>query len=138
MNMDSDYVSRMMNGYVECALWSESGGIVWDDDSQRFVEDPDNDQSFLDHNFEPDDITSESLEKMLQDVTAFAMDNADDLAMWEPEQAGHDFWLTRNGHGAGFWDRGNGAAGDRLTEASKSYGQGRLWYDETEEVINFE
>ena len=20
-------------------------------------------------------------------------------------QAGHDFWLTRNGHGAGFWDR---------------------------------
>jgi hypothetical protein len=21
------------------------------------------------------------------------------------EQAGHDFWLTRNGHGAGFWDR---------------------------------
>lgn len=23
------------------------------------------------------------------------------------EQAGHDFWLTRNGHGAGFWDRGD-------------------------------
>ncbi|AUQ95962.1 hypothetical protein PhaeoP66_03220 [Phaeobacter inhibens] len=22
-----------------------------------------------------------------------------------PSQAGHDFWLTRNGHGAGFWDR---------------------------------
>lgn len=21
-----------------------------------------------------------------------------------PEQAGHDFWLTRNHHGAGFWD----------------------------------
>lgn len=21
------------------------------------------------------------------------------------EQAGHDLWLTRNGHGAGFWDR---------------------------------
>jgi hypothetical protein len=21
-----------------------------------------------------------------------------------PEKAGHDFWLTRNGHGAGFWD----------------------------------
>lgn len=20
-------------------------------------------------------------------------------------QAGHDFWLTRNGHGAGFWDK---------------------------------
>jgi hypothetical protein len=21
------------------------------------------------------------------------------------EQAGHDFWFTRNGHGTGFWDR---------------------------------
>ena len=21
------------------------------------------------------------------------------------EQAGHDFWLTRNGHGTGFWDK---------------------------------
>lgn len=24
--------------------------------------------------------------------------------MNEEAQAGHDFWLTRNGHGAGFWD----------------------------------
>ena len=24
------------------------------------------------------------------------------------EQAGHDFWLTRNGHGSGFWDRPDG------------------------------
>lgn len=22
----------------------------------------------------------------------------------DPEQAGYDFWFTRNGHGAGFWD----------------------------------
>ncbi len=38
-------------------------------------------------------------------------------------QAGHDFWLTRNGHGCGFWD------GDwpepqasLLTQASKAFG----------------
>ena len=39
-------------------------------------------------------------------------------------QAGHDFWLTRNGHGAGFWD-GDWSApyDDTLTEASKNYGQ---------------
>lgn len=24
---------------------------------------------------------------------------------YSDEQCGHDFWLTRNGHGAGFWDR---------------------------------
>lgn len=38
------------------------------------------------------------------------------------EQAGHDFWLTRNHHGAGFWDRGLGARGDYLTEVSHGYG----------------
>lgn len=26
----------------------------------------------------------------------------DDL---DPEQLGHDLWLTRNGHGVGYWDR---------------------------------
>lgn len=24
---------------------------------------------------------------------------------WDMGQLGHDLWLTRNGHGAGFWDR---------------------------------
>jgi len=31
-------------------------------------------------------------------------------------QAGHDFALTRNGHGAGFWDRGLGHVGEVLSE----------------------
>lgn len=41
-----------------------------------------------------------------------------------PSQAGHDFWLNRNGHGAGFWD------GDwpepfaaTLDKAAKNYGE---------------
>lgn len=38
-------------------------------------------------------------------------------------QAGHDFALTRNGHGAGFWDRGLGDIGRTLTEHSKPYGE---------------
>jgi hypothetical protein len=28
-----------------------------------------------------------------------------DLSKFDPAQIGHDLWLTRNGHGAGFWDR---------------------------------
>jgi hypothetical protein len=31
--------------------------------------------------------------------------NGIDLSQFDPEQIGHDLWLTRNGHGAGFWDR---------------------------------
>lgn len=44
----------------------------------------------------------------------------------DPSQAGHDFWLTRNGHGVGFWDRpeiyGEELA-DQLTRASKACGE---------------
>lgn len=36
------------------------------------------------------------------------------------DQAGHDFAMTRNGHGAGFWDRGIGAAGDALTNKAEA------------------
>jgi hypothetical protein len=28
-----------------------------------------------------------------------------DLSQFDPVQIGHDLWLTRNGHGTGFWDR---------------------------------
>ena len=44
----------------------------------------------------------------------------------EPAQAGHDFWLTRNRHGAGFWDRGLGERGQRLTDAAHVYGESYL------------
>ena len=33
--------------------------------------------------------------------------------------AGHDYWLTRNGHGTGYWDRDLGEIGDQLTRASE-------------------
>ena len=39
------------------------------------------------------------------------------------ELAGHDFALTRNHHGAGYWDRGLGELGARLTEAAHARGE---------------
>ena len=39
-------------------------------------------------------------------------------------QAGHDFWLTRNHHGAGFWDGDwPKEIGARLTEAAHKWGE---------------
>ena len=40
-----------------------------------------------------------------------------------PEQAGHDFWLTRNGHGAGFWDGDWPKYGNMLDKGAKCYGE---------------
>lgn len=40
-------------------------------------------------------------------------------------QAGHDFWLTRNGHGTGFWDRKEvyRKYSQMFTELSKQFGE---------------
>ena len=41
----------------------------------------------------------------------------------------HDFWLTRNGHGAGFWDGrySDTQLGDLLTEVAKKFGEAYLY-----------
>src|SRR5690606_16395290 len=55
----------------------------------------------------------------------------------EFEQHGHDFALTRNGHGAGFWDRGYGPIGDVLTEHARMYGEHSVLTDGTGTVSTF-
>lgn len=42
---------------------------------------------------------------------------------------GHDMTLTRNGHGAGFWDRGLGDIGDVLTEWAEHLGTLHVFHD---------
>jgi len=103
--------------YLECALWSST------DESNEQGGEP------LDDNYGLDDISLEALQSAIDDCRSFQESNADDLAESElsDEQAGHDFWLTRNGHGAGFWDRGLGEVGDRLSKASKPYGSVDLY-----------
>lgn len=102
MNIESILVN-----YAVCALWSSTDG---------------NDEP-LDSNYDIQDIAPETFAKMREDVAEFVKVNERALAAsgQSEEQIGHDFWLTRNGHGAGFWDRGLGAIGDQLTEACKTY-----------------
>lgn len=53
------------------------------------------------------------------------------------ERAGHDFWLTRNHHGAGFWDRNEldeGGLGQKLTDAAHTHGEVYLYLGEDELV----
>lgn len=102
-------------GYITCALWSSTDNA---DDSGGAP---------LDDNYGPENLSLATLREMVADCKAFQRDEYADLAGYYAhghtrEQAGHDFWLTRNGHGAGFWDRGLGELGDRLSEASKLYG----------------
>jgi hypothetical protein len=101
--------------YIETALWSttdnsdESGGRPLDD------------------NYDVSDIGQETLEKIVADCKAFQGANWNDIK-GNPKRAGHDFWLTRNHHGAGFWDGDwPKAVGKRLTEDSHAYGSFDLY-----------
>lgn len=74
------------------------------------------------------DLAPEALETILADCAAFQESYG---PMWadggaSDEQAGHDFWLTRNRHGAGFWDRPDdfyGEHAETLTDAAHAYGE---------------
>src|SRR5208337_4573832 len=70
---------------------------------------------------------------MTQDCEKFQNENRELLdAAWNQDgqdafRQGHDFWLTRCGHGAGYWDGDYPTSGDGLTEASKSFGDVDLY-----------
>lgn len=76
-------------------------------------------------------VADEAGREMRSDCEDFWYSNARDLVVYLAARgaaaAGHDFWLTRNGHGAGFWDRGLGPVGERLADAAKVYGGTSLY-----------
>lgn len=79
-----------------------------------------------------DNIASESIDQALDDCQKFITVNKRDIDRAIEEMSighvAHDFWLTRNGHGAGFWDGDySEKLGDRLTEASKKFGEKYLY-----------
>lgn len=98
--------------YIEAMFWTECN-----EDSEELA-----DATFA-------ELAPEALDNIQADCAAFQSANADLLAeayarpgYGDESQAGHDYWLTRNGHGVGFWDRDALDAdglGDRLSDACR-------------------
>ena len=107
----------MINAYFECALWAS---VHIDEDGNTTP---------MDELADFSDFDTTTWDELADDMLAFADEYyTEEVAeLWSISQFGHDFWLTRNGHGAGFWDRGHGDIGDRLTEAAKVYGEAVLY-----------
>lgn len=78
----------------------------------------------LDANYSVSDIDDRTLAQMVEDCARFQQENAELLAHGEDSRGGHDFWLTRNHHGAGFWDGDwPDDVGEALTAKAHEYGQ---------------
>jgi hypothetical protein len=109
--MKTPNLDAMLDAYIACALWSSTG----DDDEP------------LDAAHGPEHLTDRARYKMRYDCAVFIGEAAPFLTdEWTDDRIGHDLWLTRNGHGAGFWDRKLPNA-DQLSAIATSYGSQDLY-----------
>jgi len=99
-----------MSGYFEAILWAET-----DDDGEPL-------ETY--HGIE--DFYAGDLKEAHSEALVFyrqaepILDEIDG----DDAQAGHDFWLTRVGHGAGFWDGDwPEPAATKLTELAEDFGE---------------
>ena len=108
--------------YLETALWT-----CW----IRLPREKNDTGKHFNADYCVEDFTKESDDAALADCTKFIellrdavlpddvdFDNLYDAAesLQGNERIGHNFWLTRSGHGAGFWDGDYADYGDRICE----------------------
>jgi hypothetical protein len=125
-------IPAVVAGYITCLLWSEScrgsAGNASDEHEHNTDDPQDCDASLHTIGYDADDLTEAARKEIESDVADFVMSNAADILALvntgeaDADDIGHNFLLSRNGHGTGFWDRGWGVFGDRLHAAAKAYG----------------
>ena len=103
-------------GYIDCALWASSGEHGG--------------ASFEQQGYTYRDLADVCARQMIKDCKLFQAEGAPDLADKDDEESGRNFWLSRNRSGSGFWDRGYGPSGDRLTRIAYGFGTADLYLDE--------
>lgn len=119
---------QFLAGYIGAALWSS------------YDESDENGGNPMDQNYSDDDLAAETLEAMQAACERFQSENAALLSIYyqhvnrvddSPVEAyaGHDFWLSRNGHGAGFFDRDYvpSETQDALQSAAEAFGNFDLY-----------
>lgn len=141
---DNWEIDAFTKAYIVCALWSSIAETT-DSEGEETTE-------AMDANHDWTDLTDSTLGRMIADCKRF-QEHVDRLFLimecvtnidvtWESVRvssinssdgdfdayAGHDFWLTRNGYGAGFWDGDwQKDVGEQLTQLSKSFGECNLY-----------
>jgi hypothetical protein len=110
-------LDEFTQGYIEAMFFTDTGDL---DDAEDGLEDAN-----------VGELAPSTLRAIIADCEAWQQANAGLLAKayetgpvtkygpYSPERAGADYWFSRNGHGAGFWDRELGDVGDQLHAACK-------------------
>lgn len=111
-----EFIEQAIQGAAECVLWQAADAT---EDGNGFP--------ITDGGNEYSERVIAEVPYITEATTTFVRDNWEVLSHVSADhgysggQCGHDLVLTANGHGAGFWDRGLGEHGDKLTEATQGY-----------------
>ena len=118
-----------VDSYLAAALWTGT-----DDEGNP-----------LDDNFTVRDFADEARRSARSDLEAFWFEASfvidvlthDGQEVPEPSNWPHDFWLNRNGHGTGFWDKEEryGAAAEVLSVIAKRAGEVDVYVGDNGEVF---
>ena len=131
---NTDEFKAFFDSYLETALWSSTDVVEGEDVN-------------LDDVCGLDDISGATLSDSIDDCLDFyraAVEATESFQITtldgynlNPSQYGHDFWLTRCGHGAGFWDGDYPEnLGNTLTDLSKPYGDVYLYIGDDGLIYN--
>jgi hypothetical protein len=112
-------------GFLVCLLWSTH----------------DDEQENLDTNFDLADIAAPTMAGLRSQCLDFFTANANDLQAvidgavdYTFDTAGHDFALSRNGHGAGYFDCDVEGPNERLQAAAQAVGPAQAYVGDDGEV----
>lgn len=117
---------------TECALKHYIATALW-----STINIDDNEDEYLDASYSIDDFDHNTLEAINNELLDFINKYYHLVSKNDKDKRvdlfAHNFWLTRNGHGAGFWD-GDYENGDALTEACADYGEIYLYIGDDNKI----
>jgi len=124
--LEESELSPDVRSYLETVLWSSN------DESDEAGGEP------LDKNYDVTDFSAEAVTKAKADVNSFFMKAGDLVTDFDSTSVAHNFWLTRNGHGAGFWDTPENWGGEenakKLTDLAKKFGELNVYISDDGEL----
>lgn len=124
---DLDYFTR---GYVQALFFTDHAPNTTTAEWQSTTE---HDEGSFPGDVDFEDLDPDTLARIISTCAIFQATNEITLnyayehsnGEYDAERAGMDFWLTRNGHGSGYWDRDelDEVTQRQLTAAAKIHGE---------------
>lgn len=140
--VSTERLNNVVRGYATAMLWANAVCNVESCVDGREIGECEHTLGALER-FDVDDFSADDLAAMREEIAGFIDGSTEDFDAYCAARAfnwvdgtvedhfGHDIALTRNGHGAGFWDRGLGDLGDRLTANCKPMGSAYVYVSES-------